>query len=175
MIFLRKTSHPRLSPRVPDPSSKTRKFIYGQFLPECPQLKILRLDDSIYFGSVAHVGEILRRYREHYPEQKYLFLLTKGVGQVDISGAELIVNEARERRAIGGDLFMYQLRDSAAKVFKRGGYKDEIGDANIFTAKEEAISAIFERLDKDICATCENRIFTECKTIRKKRPTPPKT
>jgi sulfate permease, SulP family len=175
MIFLRKTSHPRLSPRVPDPSSKTRKFIYGQFLPECPQLKILRLDDSIYFGSVAHVGEILRRYREHYPEQKYLFLLTKGVGQVDIAGAELIVSEARERRAIGGDLFMYQLRDSAAKVFKRGGYKDEIGDANIFSAKEEAIPAIFERLDKDICATCENRIFTECKTIRKKRPTPEKT
>jgi len=175
MIFLRKTSHPRLSPRVPDPSSKTRKFIYGQFLPECPQLKILRLDDSIYFGSVAHVGEILRRYREHYPEQKYLFLLTKGVGQVDIAGAELIVSEARERRAIGGDLFMYKLRDSAAKVFKRGGYKDEIGDANIFTAKEEAIPAIFERLDKDICATCENRIFTECKTIRKKRPTPEKT
>ena len=66
MIFLRKTSRPRLSPRVPDPTSRTRKFVYGQFLPECPQLKILRLDDSLYFGSVAHVGELLRRYREHY-------------------------------------------------------------------------------------------------------------
>jgi len=175
MIFLRKTSHPRLSPRVPDPSSKSRKFIYGQFLPECPQLKILRLDDSIYFGSVAHVGEILRRYREHYPEQKYLFLLTKGVSQVDIAGAELIVSEARERRAIGGDLFMYQLRDSASKVFRRGGYKEEIGEANIFNSKEEAIPSIFDRLDKDICATCENRIFTECKSIPKKRPTASKT
>ena len=172
MIFLRRTSHPRLSPRVPDPNSKTRKFIYGQFLPECPQLKILRLDDSLYFGSVAHVGEILRRYREHYPEQKHLFLLTKGVGQVDIAGAELIVNEARERRAIGGDLYLYRFRDTAAKVFNRGGYKDEVGEANIFDAKEEAIPAIFERLDKDICATCQNRIFLECKSIGKK---PPKT
>lgn len=169
MIFLRKTSHPRLSPRVPDPASRTRKFIYGQFLPECPQLKILRLDDSIYFGSVAHVGEILRRYREHYPEQKHLFLLTKGISQVDIAGCELIVNEARERRTIGGDLYLYRLRDSAAKVFDRGGYKDEIGEANIFDAKEEAIPTIFERLDKDICATCEHRIFKECKSIPKKR------
>ena len=175
MIFLRKTSHPRLSPRVPDPSSKTRKFVYGQFLPECPQLKILRLDDSIYFGSVAHVGEILRRYREHYPEQKNLFLLTKGISQVDIAGAELIVSEARERRAMGGDLFLYQLRDTASKVFNRGGYKDEIGEANIFDAKEEAIPAIFDRLDKSICATCESRIFTECKSIRKKRPAADKT
>ena len=112
MIFLRKTSHPRLSPRVPDPASRSRKFIYGQFLPECPQLKILRLDDSIYFGSVAHVSEILRRYREHYPEQKHLFLLTKGISQVDIAGAELIVTEARERRAMGGDLYMYRLADT---------------------------------------------------------------
>jgi sulfate permease, SulP family len=169
MIFLRKTSHPRLSPRVPDPASRTRKFIYGQFLPECPQLKILRLDDSIYFGSVAHVSEILRRYREHYPEQKHLFLLTKGISQVDIAGAELIVTEARERRALGGDLYLYRLRDSAAKVFNRGGYRDEIGDDNIFDGKEDAIPAIFARLDKDICANCDHRIFTECKSIPKKR------
>ena len=76
---------------------------------------------------------------------------------------------------MGGDLFLYQLRDSAAKVFNRGGYKDEIGEANIFDAKEEAIPAIFDRLDKNICATCESRIFTECKSIRKKRSTANKT
>ncbi|MCP4981719.1 MAG: SulP family inorganic anion transporter, partial [Gammaproteobacteria bacterium] len=170
MIFLRKTSRPRISPRVPDPESRTRKFVYGQFHPECPQLKILRIDDSLYFGSVAHVGELFRRYREHYPEQKHLFLLTKGIAQVDVAGSELIVNEARERRAIGGDLYMYQLRNTASKVFDRGGYHEEIGDANIFEAKEEAIPAIFDRLDKDICASCENRIFLECKSIRKIAP-----
>ena len=169
MIFLRRTSRPRLSPRVPDPESGTRKFIYGHSLPECPQLKILRLDDSLYFGSVAHVGELLRRYREHYPQQKHLFLLTKGIAQVDVAGAELLVTEARERRAEGGDLYMYRLRDTAAKVFNRGGYRDEIGDANIFDTKAEAIPTIFERLDKNICATCENRIFLECRSVKKKK------
>jgi SulP family sulfate permease len=172
MIFLRKTSHPRLSPRVPDPEGRSRKFVYGQFLPECPQLKILRLDDSLYFGSVAHVGEIMRRYREHYPEQKHLFILTKGISQVDIAGCELLINEARERRAVGGDLFLYRLRDTASKVFKRGGYEDEIGEANIFDAKDVAITAIFERLDKDICASCKNRIFLECRKIEKQEPEP---
>jgi SulP family sulfate permease len=174
MTFLRKTSRPRLSPRVPDPESRTRKFIYGQFLPECPQLKILRLDDSLYFGSVAHVGELFRRYREHYPEQKHLFMLTKGIAQVDVAGAELLIKEARERREIGGDLYMYQLRETAAKVFNRGGYRDEIGEANIFTSKEDAISTIFDRLDKNICATCEHRIFVECKSIEKQVQDPEK-
>ena len=170
MIFLRKTSRPRLSPRVPDPNSKTRKFVYGQFLPECPQLKILRLDDSLYFGSVSHVGELLRRYREHYPEQKHLLLLTKGISQVDVAGAELLISEARERRSAGGDLYMYRLRDTASKVFIRGGYAAEIGEANIFDGKLDAISSIFGRLDKRICATCENRIFLECQTIDKIEP-----
>ena len=167
MVYLRKTSRPRLSPRVPDEKSKNRGFVYGQFHPECPQLKILRLDDSLYFGSVAHVGELLRRYREHYPEQKHLFLLTKGIAQVDIAGAELIVKEARERRKMGGDLYMYRLRDSAAKVFIRGGYADEIGEANIFDSKIDAISTIFEKLDPAICATCESRIFLECQSVKK--------
>ena len=169
MIFLRKTSRPRLSPRVPDPDSVNRKFIYGHSHPECPQLKILRLDDSLYFGSVAHVGELLRRYREHYPQQKHLFLLTKGIAQVDVAGAELLVTEARERRTVGGDLYMYRLRDTASSVFDRGGYRDEIGDANIFDAKAEAIPAIFERLDKNICETCESRIFLECRSVAHKK------
>jgi sulfate permease, SulP family len=164
MTFLRKTSRPRLSPRVPDNASDSRKFIYGKFQSECPQLKVLRLDDSLYFGSVSHVGELLRRYREHYPDQKHLFLLTKGISQVDIAGAELIVNEARERRKIGGDFYMYRLRDTANKVFDRGGYEEEIGQNNLFDSKIDAISSIFERLDPEICAGCDNRIFLECKS-----------
>lgn len=165
MVFLRKTSKPRLEPRVPDPESRKRRFTSGSGILECPQMKILRLEDSLYFGSVSHVGELLRRYREHYPEQKHLFLLTKGVNQVDVAGAELLVSESKARRAMGGDLYMYQLKDSAMKIINRGGYINDIDPANIFDSKEEAIAGIFSRLDKDICATCTNRIFLECGSI----------
>ena len=116
----------------------------------------------MYFGSVSHVGELLRRYREHYPEQKNLLLLTKGINQIDVSGAELLVSEARERRKKGGDLYLYRLKDSAARVLNKGGYCDEIGADNIYDSKDEAISSIFEKLDRDICASCTKRIFTEC-------------
>jgi len=162
MIFLRRTSRPKLAPRVPDPDSRHRKFKTGVTLPECPQLKILRLEDSLYFGSVSHVGELLRRYREHYPEQKNLFLLTKGINQIDVAGAELLVDEARARREMGGDLYLYRLKDKAAKVMDRGGYTEEIGAENFFDSKSDAIAGIFEKLDKDICATCTKRIFLEC-------------
>ena len=176
MIFLRRTSKPKLLPRVPDPDSRQRKFKIGVNLPECPQLKILRLEDSLYFGSVSHVGELLRRYREHYPEQKNLFLLTKGISQIDVAGAELLVSEARARRTMGGDLYLYRLKDSAAKAMDRGGYTEEIKAENFFDSKAEAISGIFDKLDKDICASCTKRIFLECgapdPTSRRKNETP---
>ena len=176
MIFLRQTSRPKLLPRVPSPESRHRKFKTGVSLPECPQLKILRLEDSLYFGSVSHVGELLRRYREHYPEQKHLFLLTKGINQVDVAGAELLVSEARARRMMGGDLYLYRLKDTATKVMDRGGYTEELRAENFFDSKAEAITGIFEKLDKDICATCTNRIFLECgapdPTSRRKNETP---
>lgn len=165
IVFLRRTSRPRMSPRVPDPNTSDRKFVFGQFLPECPQLKILRLDGELYFGSVAHVSEIFRRYREHYIGQKNLFILTKGINQVDLAGAELLVTEARERRKSGGDLFLYRFRDNAAKIIEHGDYLKEIGEENFFESKQQAISSIFDRLDKNICATCEHRIFRECKSL----------
>lgn len=165
IVFLRRTSRPRMSPRVPDPNTSDRKFIFGQFLPECPQLKILRLDGELYFGSVAHVSEIFRRYREHYVGQKNLFVLTKGINQVDVAGAELLITEARERRKVGGDLFLYRFRDNAAKIIENGDYLEEIGERNFFDSKQQAISTIFDRLDKDICAKCEHRIFRECKSL----------
>ena len=165
LIFLRKTSRPRILSRVPNPESRHRKFDSAVSLPECPQFKILRLDDSIYFGSVAHITEMFRLYREHYPEQKHLLLLTKGINQVDLGGAELLLSETKERRKIGGDFYLYRLKDSASSVLRDGGYLDYIGEPNIFDSKEEAIEQVFQRLDRDICKTCEKRIFLECKTL----------
>jgi len=165
MVYLRRTSKPKLLARSPDPSTGRRKFSSGVSMPECPQLKILRLDDSLYFGSVAHVGELLRLYREHYPEQKNLLLLTKGVNQVDLAGAELLVDEARERRAMGGELYMYRLKPTATRVLERGKFMEILDRDTIFDTKEEAIAGIFDRLDKDICKTCDKRIFLECDSV----------
>lgn len=173
MFYLRRTSRPKLLPRSPNPRSGRRKFVSGASLPECPQLKLLRLDDSLYFGSVAHVGEMLRLYREHYPEQKHLLLLTKGINQVDLAGAELLINEARERRAAGGEFYMYQLKPSASTVLEKGGFMEELDQDTIFETKDQAIATIVSRLDHDICRRCDKRIFLECDLIPSAEPPVP--
>src|SRR5207302_10305710 len=124
---------------------------------ECPQLKILRIEGSIYFGAVGHVQRHLDTLREHSPGQKHLLLMSKSINFVDMAGAELLVEEARRRRALGGQLYFYSLRKPAEELLERGGYMAELGRENVFRGKREAIGGVFTRLDLSICATCRAR------------------
>ena len=66
---------------------------------------------------------------------------------------------------MGGQLYLYSLRQPVRDMLARGGYSDQIGQANIFATKYEAIGGVFARLDRSICRTCSARIFNECASL----------
>ncbi|HYU68529.1 MAG TPA: SulP family inorganic anion transporter [Burkholderiales bacterium] len=163
VLFLIRTSHPIMRSLVPDPRHTGRKMTEVEdSLVECPQLKILRIEGSIYFGAVGHVERHLDTLREHSPGQKHLLLMSKSINFVDMAGAELLTEEARRRRAGGGQLYFYSLRKPVEELLERGGYMAELGRENVFRGKREAIGGVFTRLDLSICAACRARIFEEC-------------
>ena len=163
LVYLNRTSRPRMRSLVPDPRHATRKMgPLAEGLSECPQFKILRVEGSIYFGAVSHVGAHFDTLREVSPGQKHLLLMTKSINFVDVAGAELLAREAKQRRNMGGQFYLYGLRQPVRDMLERGGYLDEIGQANIFAGKQEAIGDVFARLDRSICRTCSARIFKEC-------------
>jgi len=163
VLYLRRTSTPKVLSRVPDPRLPNRKFNTDPDLPECPQLKLVRIDGSLFFGAINHVQETLRRFESQQPDQKNLLLLAHGINFVDSAGAELIENEAKHRQKIGGKLFIYGAKEAVCEQFRRGGYMASIGRENIFSSKTEALAVIQQQhLDKNICATCDKRIFKEC-------------
>jgi len=163
VLYLNRTSKPKVLVRVPDKRLPNRKFNTDPELPECPQLKLVRIDGSLFFGAINHVQETLRQFEEDNPEQKNLLILAHGINFVDSAGAELLENEAIHRKKIGGKLFIYGAKEAVCEQFRRGGYIDAIGRENIFTSKTEALSVIYnQQLDKNICATCDKRIFNEC-------------
>jgi SulP family sulfate permease len=166
LVYLNRTSRPSMRSLVPDPRHATRKMaVLEAGLDECPQLKILRIEGSIYFGAVNHVGAHFDTLREVSPEQKNLLLLAKSINFVDVAGAELLAHEAEHRRKMGGQLYLYSLRQPVRDMLARGGYIDQIGQANIFGTKYEAIGGVFARLDRSICRTCSARIFNECAAL----------
>ena len=107
----------------------------------------------------------IRDSRKHQPGQKHLLLMSKSVNTVDLAGADLLLREARKRRAEGGDLYFYSLRVPVSRMLKECGYLDELGRDHMFRGKRQAFNQVFQRLDRSICATCTARIFEECATI----------
>jgi SulP family sulfate permease len=163
-IYLNRTSHPHILTRVPDPSTPNRSFTTNPALPECPQLKIVRIDGSLYFGAVHHVRSTLHDMIDEHSEQQSLLIVGSGINFMDMAGAELLSHLAQERRDAGGDLYFYDMKEDICSHFKFLDYLLDIGLDNIFTSKKEALSEIFTRLDPEVCRRCTARIFTECKT-----------
>lgn len=166
VMYLHRTSHPSLRSLVPDPRRPGRNMAeVEKDLQECPQMKILRIEGSIYFGASSHVEDHFDQLRRHSPDQKHLLLMAKSINFVDMAGADLIGREAVRRNTMGGGLYLYSPRKPVEAILHRGGYMRDIGKDHVFRGKSEAFNAVFMRLDRSICKQCRARIFLECKTI----------
>ena len=166
LIYLNRSSHPALRSLIPDPRVPQRNMLEVEpGFPECPQMKILRIEGSLYFGAIEHVEDHFDQLRKTRPEQKHLLLMSKSINTVDLAGADLLRREVKKRRDMGGDLYFYSLRKPVIRMFEEGGYREEFGRDHMFRGKREAFNGVFQRLDRSICATCTARIFEECAGI----------
>ncbi|MDH3406957.1 MAG: SulP family inorganic anion transporter [Gammaproteobacteria bacterium] len=172
LIYLMRTSRPRIVSRTPDPNAPNRNLVTDPKLPECPQLKIVRVDGSLFFGAVDHVQNELHRELMEDPGQKHLLVVGDGINFIDIAGAEMLVQEARFRRRLGGGIYLCKVKEEACNILKRGGFVDDFGIENIFVSKIDAIQTIFRKLDRSICERCDKRIFLECQQVEYKGETP---
>ncbi|NML17373.1 SulP family inorganic anion transporter [Azohydromonas sp. G-1-1-14] len=135
-------------------------------LPECPQLKLLRMEGSVYFGATAHVADQLQALRDRPRPQKHLLVMAKSMNFVDVAGAELWRQELRARRAMGGDLYFHRPRPCVLDQWRRDGFLEELGEGHIFPDKRRAIANITQRLDSEACRNCTARVFRECPAQR---------
>lgn len=164
-IYLNRTSHPKIITRVPDPRDESRPFVTNSSLAECPQLKIVRIDGSLYFGAVNHVRSRLQELMLDDPGQHNLLVVGSGINFIDMAGAEYLIHLAKEKQSQGGQLYLYDMKEGVYSHFKFFKYLNDLGSHNVFLSKKHAIAEIFTRLDQDICNSCTARIFLECKGL----------
>jgi SulP family sulfate permease len=162
LVYLSRTSRPELVSMVPDADPDSYYFVPADGSPECPQLKILRMQGSIFFGAVAHVQGRLQEVDEREPDRKHVLIAATTMNFVDIAGAEMLSQEARRRRRNGGGLYFYRVQPSAMEVLSHPEYLDAIGEENLFPVKTRPIDSIYPTLDSEICRNCTARIFPQC-------------
>lgn len=162
MLYLYRVSRPSIIPSVPAKEQGAYHFVDALGHPECPQFRIVRVNGSIFFGAVDYVRSGLVEIDEINPQQKTVMILASGISFVDVAGAEMLEQEARRRRNMGGGLYFYRCKDEIYKFLRKADKLDNIGEDNFFPAMSDWIKEIYPKLDSEICRTCKARIFTEC-------------
>lgn len=148
-----------------DKKSGLRKLINIQKKPikECPQLKIIRIDMSIYFGSINHVQNSIHNIMEK--EGIYNILIVgSGINFIDLSAAEALVTENERLKRHGGGLYFVGLKSSVYEIVDKLYMIKRIGNDHFFDSKTTAIKTIYKRLDHNRCSGCPALVFHECTT-----------
>ena len=161
-FYLYRTSRPTLEAVLPDLDPESYHYVSLDGRPECPQIKMLRLNGSIFFGAVAHLQQQIQELEEREPERRHLVVMASGMNFVDLAGAELLAEVARQRRKMGGRLYFYRIKESLADTLSRGGFMQEVGPENLFPAKSRPVETIYPQLDNEICRNCSVRAFAIC-------------
>ena len=164
LLYLNRTSRPGLEDVKPFPGQFPPAFSAVSSLPDCPQLKVVRLNGSIYFGAVSHLQEALQQIDERVPAHRHLLLVASGINFVDLAGAQLLAQEAERRRALGGGLYLFHVKDEPMAMLRKSGALARIGAENVFKAGEDVVGKVYDRLDRQTCAGCTVRIFAPCKS-----------
>lgn len=164
-VFIYDSAHPSI--RVSAPvvtASGRRKFRNADMhsIPECPQIVTIRLDGPLYFGSVEHVERDFAQMRRTRPGQKHVLFYLKGVGKIDLAGADFLIEAIRQVRADGGSFHIIALFPPLLESLRRFLVIDEIGEENLHISKGDALAAAIVGLDRGHCATCTKRVFLEC-------------
>ena len=163
VVYLDRTSKPRVVTLAPDPRLPKHAFSSDPSVAQCPQLRIIRIDGSVFFGSANHVEAVFDRIRQEHPDQRHLAVVADGINFVDLQGGEALVREARLRKRNGGGMYMINIKQGLWEALERCGCIDAAGARNVFQSKEAAIHGIYQKLDRSQCALCTQRVFWECR------------
>ncbi len=163
MMFLMRTSMPNIVSIAPNQNETRHKLAeveeYG--LEECPQLKMVRIDMSIYFGSLDKVQRELADIVENQ-HIKHILIIGDSINFIDLAGAEMLVQEAKRLKSMGGGLYLQGAKNKVYDFMDRIDFMEDFGEGNIFGSKDAAMTSLTKRLDGSVCATCTKRIFREC-------------
>ncbi|MDB4598303.1 SulP family inorganic anion transporter [Candidatus Pseudothioglobus singularis] len=165
MLFIAKTSTPDVHTLAfatpPGEGDRRLQSIRKAPLVQCPQLKIIRIDMSIYFGSINHIQKQLSRIVDNQ-RIYHILIVASGVNFIDLAGIEALLNENKRLKAQNGSLYFVAVKSTAFEFMEKVNFVNEIGRENFFDTKSEAIKVLYDRLDKSKCEKCQALVFNEC-------------
>lgn len=166
VLFLSKTSTPAIPTLSLDHAQTNgkKKFVNINKKPikQCPQLKIIRIDMSIYFGSVNHIQKRIAAIVENECIN-HILIVASGINFIDLAGTEALISENNRLVKNAGGLYFVGLKASVYEFAAKSHFIQQIGRSHFFDSKSQAIGHIHKKLEQKTCTTCQALIFNECR------------
>jgi SulP family sulfate permease len=160
-FYLERTSKPNIAVLGLDSAKRFINIIRDKKAKECPQLNIIRVDGSLYFGAVESISNYFSDLYENN-DGKHLLVIAEGINFIDLAGAEWLMNEVKKWETTNRVIYFSGMKLVSQNVLIKGGFFNEIGRDHFYKDKKTAIKAIYQKLDKKVCETCEVNAFLEC-------------
>jgi SulP family sulfate permease len=156
-FYMERTSKPNIATLALDKKRRLINSIRDKEAIECSSLKIVRIDGSLYFGSIEKISDYLSNLYEEN-EIQHVLIAADGINFIDLAAAEWISNEIKKWQLNRGGIYIAGLKLISQDVLIKGGFIDKMGKDIFFNDKKEAISIIH----KKIKTPCINKAFKEC-------------
>ena len=167
VIFLARTSFPEIVTLAPDVDHRYNKHILTDVtikpLTQCPKLKIVRVDMSIYFGSLNHIEKKLYDISDKQGVH-HILIIGAGINLVDLSGSEMLLHLAEHLEEKGGGLYFCNLKPGVYQSMAKAHLIRDIKNWHFFDEKKlalETLRRLFRR--QGACENCSAVAFQECR------------
>ncbi|MCB0459695.1 MAG: SulP family inorganic anion transporter [Flavobacteriaceae bacterium] len=157
-FYMERTSKPNIAILGIDKNRNLINIIRDKDSLECSNLKIVRIDGSLYFGSIEKISDYFSKLYDENDIQ-YVLIAADGINFIDLAAAEWLTNEIIKWQKNRGGIYIAGLKIISQDVLKKGGFIDKIGRNIFFTDKKLAISEIHKLMEKP----CKVKAFDECR------------
>jgi SulP family sulfate permease len=165
VTYLKRTSKPNVMQVAPQsiyPGTDLRS-VKRFNLNECPGIRFLRIDGSIFFGATDHILNELDRYVSRFDNCRYLVLSCASVNFIDLAGAQMLVELKNRLAQQNCQLAFVLLKNSVFDELVKSGSASALGEGSFFATPDAALDAlVVDEQVKTQCDSCKLRVFRQC-------------
>jgi len=156
-FYMERTSKPNIATLAIDKERRLINKIRDKDAVECSNIKILRIDGSMYFGSIDKISDYLSNLYKQKDIQ-HVLIAANGINFIDLAAAEWLTNEISKWQTNRGGIYIADLKIISQDVLIKGGFIDKVGHDIFFKDKKSAITEIHKKITKP----CNVKAFEEC-------------
>ncbi len=156
-FYMERTSKPNIATLALDTKGRLINKIRDRNALECSNMKILRIDGSLYFGSIEKISDYLSNLYEQNDIQ-HVLISADGINFIDLAAAEWLTHEIINWQDTRGGIYISGLKQVSQDIIQKGGFANKMGSGVFFEDKKHAIAAIHKKLERP----CKEKAFTEC-------------